>query len=282
MAESRGRQLRKNRIARPHPGDDCMTTGVFQSGGLMAHASRATDSGETAPIAARLAGQSWNDALRRLDEAGYAVLEGLLTAAECRAVIDLYPLAERFRSRVVMQRHSFGRGEYQYLSYPLPDIVRDLRHAAYPRLAPLANRWSAAIGDGRAFPASLKDYLDQCHRAGQSKPTPLVLKYAAGDYNCLHQDLYGELVFPLQMTVLLSEPDAEFRGGEFLLVEQRPRMQSKGEVVPLRRGDAVVFATRYRPAAGRRGYFRVNLRHGVSRVLSGQRFSLGIIFHDAK
>ena len=180
-----------------------------------------------------------------------------------------------------MARHSFGQGEYQYFRYPLPAVVQELRQSIYPMLVPTANHWRAKLGEGDPFPSSLDAYLRRCHTAGQGRPTPLMLKYGPGDYNCLHQDLYGELVFPLQMTILLSEPGAEFTGGEFVLVEQRPRMQSKAEVVPLRQGEAVIFAVRHRPVAGKRGIYRVNLRHGVSRVHSGERFTLGIIFHDA-
>jgi hypothetical protein len=180
-----------------------------------------------------------------------------------------------------MARHNFGQGEYKYLTYPLPPVVDDLRQALYPQLAPLANAWHERLGIETRFPPSLAAYLDRCHAAGQQRPTPLILKYEAGDYNCLHQDLYGELVFPLQATVLLSAPGDDFTGGEFLLVEQRPRMQSKGEVVSLGRGDAVIFAVNHRPVRGTRGFYRVTMRHGVSRLRSGRRFTLGIIFHDA-
>jgi uncharacterized protein len=215
-----------------------------------------------------------------LDERGYVTLPALLDAAQCRALAALYADEAAFRSRVVMQRHGFGRGEYKYLRYPLPAAVEELRHALYPLLAPVANRWREALREDGRFPARLGDFLAECHAAGQTRPTPLILKYAAGDYNCLHQDLYGALVFPLQLTILLSDP-AEFSGGEFLLVEQRPRMQSKGEVVPLRQGEAVVFAVHHRPVRGTRGFYRVNQRHGVSRLRSGERATLGIIFHDA-
>jgi hypothetical protein len=180
-----------------------------------------------------------------------------------------------------MARHNFGSGEYKYLRYPLPAAIERLRRGLYPPLAPVANRWHVRMGLPGRFPATLAAYLDCCHAAGQNRPTPLILKYEAGDYNCLHQDLYGELVFPIQATVLLSKPGEDFTGGEFLLVEQRPRMQSKGEVVPLGQGDAVLFAVNSRPVAGTRGDYRVTMRHGVSRLLSGQRFTLGIIFHDA-
>ena len=224
---------------------------------------------------------NWPDLLAGLDEHGYAVLPGLFGERECKSVAGLYADEAAFRSRVVMARHNFGRGEYKYLRYPLPPLVAELREALYPRLAPLANRWHERLGLEPRFPARLDAYLARCHAAGQERPTPLILKYEEDDYNCLHQDLYGELVFPIQATVLLSRPGEDFTGGEFLLVEQRPRMQSKGEVVPLGQGDAVLFAVNYRPVAGTRGDYRVTMRHGVSRLRSGQRLTLGIIFHDA-
>jgi uncharacterized protein len=223
----------------------------------------------------------WEAALAALDERGHAVLPGVLDPAECGDLAALYADDPAFRSRVVMARHNFGSGEYKYLRYPLPGVIERLRRGLYPRLAPLANRWHERMALPGRFPATLAAYLDHCHAAGQLRPTPLILKYEAGDYNCLHQDLYGELVFPLQATVLLSRPGQDFSGGEFLLVEQRPRMQSKGEVVPLGQGDAVVFAVNQRPVRGTRGDYRVTMRHGVSRVRSGRRFTLGIIFHDA-
>ncbi|HUK09162.1 MAG TPA: 2OG-Fe(II) oxygenase [Stellaceae bacterium] len=228
-----------------------------------------------------LAQVDWNDIAAALDARGFAVTPPLLPAEQCRALRALYPREELFRSRVVMARHSFGQGEYQYLRYPLPHTVEALRQAIYPELVGIANRWRARLGEGEAFPATLDGYLRRCHASGQVRPTPLILKYGPGDYNCLHQDLYGELVFPLQLTLLLSEPGTEFTGGEFVLVEQRPRMQSKAEVVPLAQGEAVIFAVHHRPVAGKRGTYRVNLRHGVSRVHSGERYTLGIIFHDA-
>jgi hypothetical protein len=231
--------------------------------------------------AARVVGADWPSLLAALDERGYAVLPGVLDPAECRDLAALYDEDAAFRSRVVMARHNFGRGEYKYLRYPLPPLVAALREALYPQLAPLANRWHERLGLEARFPPALRAYLDRCHAAGQQRPTPLILKYEAGDYNCLHQDLYGELVFPVQATVLLSAPGADFAGGEFLLVEQRPRMQSKGEVVPLNQGDAVIFAVNHRPVAGARGFYRVTMRHGVSRLHSGHRLTLGIIFHDA-
>jgi hypothetical protein len=223
----------------------------------------------------------WGQLASSLDEHGYATTPPLLTAEECRRLAALYPKEDAFRSRVVMQRHNFGRGEYQYFRYPLPPTVERLRQAIYPHLAPIANGWREKLNEDGRFPPLLGAYLDQCHKAGQARPTPLLLKYAAGDYNCLHQDLYGDLVFPLQLTVLLSAPGEEFTGGEFLLVEQRPRAQSRGEVVALRQGEAVIFPVHHRPVLGARGHYRVTMRHGVSRLRSGQRYTLGIIFHDA-
>jgi uncharacterized protein len=216
-----------------------------------------------------------------LDAMGCAVIAGLLDPAQCDEVAALYTSDDRFRSRVVMARHGFGQGEYKYFRYPLPHIVSRLRDELYPRLAPIANQWNAAMGMKTRFPEKHAQFLKRCHAAGQRRPTPLLLQYGAGDYNCLHQDLYGEHVFPLQLTILLSEPGRDFTGGEFVMTEQRPRMQSRAEVVPLRKGDAVVFAVHYRPVRGTRGVYRVNLRHGVSRVRSGRRHTAGIIFHDA-
>jgi hypothetical protein len=232
-------------------------------------------------VATRLAAVDWEAAAAALDARGYATLPALLTPAECRELAALYGDDGAFRSRVVMQRHAFGRGEYKYLRYPLPPVVAALREAIYPHLAPIANRWRALLGEAERFPAKLDGFLARCHAAGQTRPTPLILHYEADDYNCLHQDLYGELVFPLQLTVLLSDPARAFTGGEFLLVEQRPRAQSKAEIVPLALGEAVIFAVHHRPVRGTRGVYRVNLRHGVSRVRTGRRETLGIIFHDA-
>ena len=223
----------------------------------------------------------WDRVSADLDGQGWAVLPGLLDAPDCNAVTRLYDEGGCFRSRIVMARHGFGKGEYQYFAYPLPPIVQALRTGLYPRLAPIANRWHERLGLGARFPADHAAFLERCHGAGQARPTPLLLRYGAGDYNCLHQDLYGEHVFPLQVACLLSEPGQEFEGGEFVLTEQRPRMQSRASVVPLRKGDAVVFAVNSRPVRGTRGDYRTVLRHGVSAVRAGQRYTLGVIFHDA-
>ncbi len=232
----------------------------------------------------RMAALDWAQATDDLHTQGHAVLPQLLSAEECTALAGLYRHAGTplFRSRVVMQRHGFGQGEYQYFSYPLPEVVAGLRDALYAHLQPIANQWNAAIGMDVRYPAQHADFIARCHTAGQLRPTPLLLQYAPGDYNCLHQDLYGAHVFPLQVAILLSEPGSDFTGGELVLTEQRPRMQSRAEVVPLRRGDAVAFAVHHRPVQGTRGTYRVNLRHGVSRVRSGQRHTVGIIFHDAQ
>jgi hypothetical protein len=223
----------------------------------------------------------WSRIEQDLDAQGSAVVGRLISAKECDALAKMYARDALFRSRVVMARHGFGSGEYKYFSYPLPELVDTLRGRLYPGLAAIANRWHEAMGVAARFPAGLAAFLKRCHAAGQKRPTPLLLRYGAGDYNCLHQDLYGEHVFPLQLTILLSEPERDFTGGEFVMTEQRPRMQSRAQVVPLRKGDAVVFAVRHRPVRGARGAYRVNLRHGVSRVRSGERYTAGIIFHDA-
>ena len=223
----------------------------------------------------------WARVARDLDAQGSAVIPSLLSAADCERVAKLYPERECFRSRVVMGRHGYGQGEYRYFAYPLPAPVARLRSALYPKLAPIANRWHEAMGLKARFPDTHNAFLRRCHAAGQTRPTPLLLQYGIADYNCLHQDLYGELVFPLQITALLSRPGRDFTGGEFVMTEQRPRMQSRAEVVPLAQGDAVVFAVRHRPVQGKRGVYRVNMRHGVSRLRSGHRHTLGIIFHDA-
>jgi hypothetical protein len=219
---------------------------------------------------------------RELDERGNAILKGLLTRAECDALADLYPEDNGFRSRVVMAKHGFGRGEYKYFSYPLPEIIAQLRAELYTRLAPIANRWNESMKVAVRYPEKHEEYLRRCHAAGQQKPTPLLLRYEEGDYDCLHQDLYGEHVFPIQVAILLSKPGVDFTGGEFGLTEQRPRMQSRLEVVPLGQGDGVAFAVHHRPVRGKRGVYQVNMRHGVSRLRSGNRYTLGIIFHDAQ
>lgn len=235
----------------------------------------------TASFAGQVARVDWNRAADELSAQGAAVLGKLLTPADCRGIAALYGDDGKFRSRVVMARHGFGRGEYKYFGYPLPAPVGDLRRALYPRLAPIANGWSERMGSAVRYPATHRDFLDRCHQAGQRRPTPLLLRYGPGDYNCLHQDLYGELAFPLQVAILLSAPGEDFSGGEFVLAEQRPRMQTRVDVVPLGQGDAVAFAVHHRPVNGTRGTYKVNLRHGVSRVRSGSRQTLGIIFHDA-
>ncbi len=224
----------------------------------------------------------WQRISQELDAQGSALLERILSAEECQALAGLYLEDSLFRSRVVMGRHGFGRGEYKYFSYPLPEIIQGLRTELYPRLAPIANRWNTAMGIDVRYPEAHADFIRRCHDAGQLRPTPLLLQYGEGDYNCLHQDLYGEHVFPIQVAILLSEPGKDFTGGEFVLTEQRPRMQSRPEVVPLRQGDAVAFAVHHRPVQGTRGTYRVNLRHGVSRLRSGHRHTIGIIFHDAQ
>ncbi len=218
---------------------------------------------------------------KALDEQGYVVLPRLLDAATCNGLINNYSDEARFRSRIVMARHNFGRGEYQYFDYPLLPVVQRLRETLYAALAPIASTWAVRMGKPERYPKTLKSYLSHCHRAGQKRPTPLMLKYGADDYNCLHQDLYGEAHFPLQVATLLSRPGADFSGGELILTEQRPRMQSRASVVPLKRGDGVVFAVNERPVAGKRGDYRVKMRHGLSTVTNGERYVLGLIFHDA-
>jgi uncharacterized protein len=235
-----------------------------------------------ASIAERIGNADWDGVTQNLDSYGSALLRQLLTPEECRVLIALYSRKELFRSRIVMERHGFGRGEYQYFSYPLPDLVGDLRTMLYPQLVAIANRWHAAMNIDVRFPQQHADFIARCHAAGQTRATPLMLQYGVGDYNCLHQDLYGEHVFPLQVAILLSEPGQDFSGGEFVMTEQRPRMQSRPEVIPLTRGDAVIFAVNNRPVQGQRGTYRVNLRHGVSRVHCGARHTLGVIFHDAQ
>lgn len=235
----------------------------------------------TADVDALDGALDWERLEADLDAVGCAVTGPLLDPDSCAALTALYPLDDPFRSRVVMARHGYGKGEYRYFAYPLPVPIAALRASLYRRLVPIANRWNAAMGLTVRYPAEHADFLRRCHDAGQTRPTPLLLKYGPGDYNCLHQDLYGETVFPLQVAILLSEPEKDFTGGEFVLTEQRPRMQSRAEVVPLRMGEGVVFAVHQRPVQGTRGCYRVNHRHGVSRLRSGERFTTGIIFHDA-
>ena len=232
-------------------------------------------------LAAKIAALDWLRIAAELDAHGCATTGPLLPPEQCAALAATYDSDLPFRSRVVMARHGFGRGEYKYFAYPLPELVATLRSALYPPLAEIANRWNETMGISVRYPSDHASYLARCHRAGQSKPTPLLLRYALGDYNCLHQDLYGDLVFPLQVTLLLSRPGEDFTGGEFLLTEQRPRMLSRAEVVPLACGEAVIFPVHHRPVQGTRGSYRVNMRHGVSRLRSGHRYTLGIIFHDA-
>jgi hypothetical protein len=231
---------------------------------------------------ARVEALDWQRIAQELDAQGSAVLQDVLSPEECGGIAAMYPQDSLFRSRVVMARHGFGRGEYKYFSYPLPDTIAGLRTALYARLAPMANQWNSAMGQDVSYPERHAEFIQRCHDAGQQRPTPLLLQYGEGDYNCLHQDLYGEHVFPIQVAILLSEPGHDFTGGEFVLTEQRPRMQSRPEVVPLRQGDAVAFAVHHRPVRGTRGFYRVNLRHGVSRLRSGHRHTVGIIFHDAE
>jgi len=232
-------------------------------------------------IVQHVAAYDWSAIRQSLDAQGWARLPALLGPGQCDAIAELYGPTGLFRGHVVMARHGFGKGEYRYFSYPLPSIVQMLREAFYPRLVPVANRWHERMNVGTRFPDSHQAFLERCHTAGQTRPTPLLLQYVPGDYNCLHQDLYGEHVFPLQVAVLLSEPDAAFEGGEFVITEQRPRMQTRVQVVPLSKGDGVVFAVNHRPHRGTRSDYRVALRHGVSEVRAGRRHTLGIIFHDA-
>jgi uncharacterized protein len=230
----------------------------------------------------RVSGYDWKGLSDELSGFGCTVIRQLLSPDECRQIAALYPEEGQFRSHIHMARHGFGKGEYKYFKYPLPDLLGGLRTALYPRLAGIANEWNDRMGIEVQYPEKHATFLKQCHEAGQTRPTPLLLQYVPGDFNCLHQDLYGDLAFPLQVAILLSEPEKDFTGGEFVLTEQRPRMQSRAEVVPLRQGDAVAFAVHNRPVQGSKGNYRVNLRHGVSRVRSGMRHTVGIIFHDAK
>jgi hypothetical protein len=237
----------------------------------------------TAQIQKRIDSLNWSDTKESLSTRGYAVTDSILTPQECASIVSLYNQPTPFRSHIIMERHRFGVGDYKYFAHPLPDLVTDLRTSSYPHLAKVANEWAKSFGDKKPpFPTDHAAFLKMCHKAGQSKPTPLMLHYESGGYNCLHQDLYGEIAFPLQVVFLLGQPGRDWEGGEFLLVEQQPRAQSKAEVITANQGQAVIFTTRYRPVKGSRGYYRVNLRHGVSRVHRGTRYTLGIIFHDAK
>ena len=233
-------------------------------------------------VGQRVDARDWQSIGADLDRFGCAVMEQLLSPEECAGIAALYPQEEHFRSHVIMARHGFGKGEYRYFRYPLPDLLGGLRTSLYAQLVQTANAWNERMGEAARYPATHEDYLSRCHAAGQLRPTPLLLQYGEGDFNALHQDLYGDQVFPIQVAILLSEPGRDFTGGEFVLTEQRPRMQSREEVVPLRQGDAVAFAVHNRPVRGTKGNYRVNLRHGVSRIRSGRRHTLGLIFHDAK
>ncbi|MGR9089329.1 MAG: 2OG-Fe(II) oxygenase [Gammaproteobacteria bacterium] len=245
---------------------------------MSAHANVNAD---RAPVDVRIDALDWSARADTLDRDGNTIIRGLLDADDCAALVASYDDDAAFRKTIVMARHNFGRGEYRYFRYPLPGLIAGLRVALYRRLAPIANRWHAALGEARRYPDTFTEFTTLCHAAGQTRPTPLLLRYTAEDYNCLHQDLYGDFVFPLQAAILLSRPGSDFTGGEFVLTEQRPRMQSRAEVVDLERGDAVIFPVHVRPCAGSRGFYRVNMRHGVSRIRSGTRHTAGIIFHDA-
>lgn len=247
--------------------------------------SAAADPATTVPrpdLKSRVDGLDWRRLGTQIDEDGYAVIERMLVPDECAALARLYEADPLFRKTIVMARHNFGRGEYRYFDYPLPDIVGSLRASIYPHLAAIANRWNTALGIEQRYPSAYPAFIEACRAAGQMRPTPLLLRYGPEDYNCLHQDLYGDVVFPLQLVIQLHEPGRDFTGGEFVLTEQRPRMQSRAEVIPLRQGDAAVFPVQIRPVRGTRGFYRVNMRHGVSRLRSGIRITAGIIFHDAK
>ncbi len=250
-------------------------------GRLQSSRVRAADPNCAGTIEARIEGLDWDRLYGELDERGYALPGKILKGQECERLVEDYDRESIYRSRVVMKRHNFGLGEYRYFSYPLPDLIGRLRAAAYPFLVPLANRWAERMKRDLSYPEDLASFLADCHAQGQERPTPLILRYGAGDYNCLHQDLYGITSFPLQVAVLLNEPGRDFEGGEFILTEQRPRMQSRAEVVPLKRGEAVIFCVNERPVQGARGDYRVKMRHGVSRIRHGNRHTLGVIFHDA-
>jgi hypothetical protein len=241
-----------------------------------------SESSSAVDIDMRVSAYDWTATGKHLDAHGWAAFPRLLGRDEATSIADLYADDSRFRNRVVMAKHGYGRGEYKYFSYPLPATVTDLRTALYQRLAPIGNRWNESMGTDVRYPETHAEFVKRCHDAGQTRPTPLLLQYGEGDFNALHQDVYGEHVFPLQVMVLLSEPNRDFTGGEFVLTEQRPRMQSRAEVVPVGQGDGLVWAVRHRPVRGTRGIYRVNMRHGVSRLRSGRRHTLGVIFHDAR
>ena len=245
------------------------------------HTGQATEPDAAADVASRVAALDWTRIAADLDARGCATTGPLLAPDACAALAALYDGDAGFRSRIVMARHGFGSGEYKYFAYPLPELVATLRDALYVPLAPIASGWMARMGSEIRFPPTHAEFLARCHEAGQTRPTPLLLRYGAGDYNCLHQDLYGQTAFPLQVAFLLSAPGRDFEGGEFVLVEQRPRMQSRPEVVPLVQGEGVIFAVSQRPVSGSRGDYRVTMRHGVSRLRAGRRHTLGVIFHDA-
>ena len=247
----------------------------------MAQMQQSIAQAKLSSIGERVAALDWTAIISNLDEHGCATTEPLLTPKECTILAETYDSDQLFRSRIIMARHGFGRGEYEYFAYPLPQLVAALRDSLYPALAQVANRWNKVLCVDVTYPSTHPAYLKRCHADGQSKPTPLLLRYGPGDFNCLHQDIYGENIFPLQVAFLLSEPERDFTGGEFLLTEQRPRMQSRAEVVPLRQGEGVIFPVHHRPVRGTRGVYRVNMRHGVSRLRSGRRHTLGVIFHDA-
>jgi uncharacterized protein len=248
----------------------------------MLHDNNAINAENQNDLAERVALLNWSTIRDQLNTRGFAIIRHMLSTIECENIRQLYPDENVFRNRVIMSRHNFGRGEYKYFSYPLPYLIAELRTNLYPHLSEVANNWNNALKIDRQFSTRHDEFLAHCHQAGQTRPTPLLLQYGKGDYNCLHQDLYGEQVFPLQVAALLSKPGEEFDGGELVITEQRPRCQSRVHVLPLKQGDAVIFAVHHRPAQGSRGYYRANLRHGVSEILSGNRHALGIIFHDAK
>lgn len=247
----------------------------------MSAATKMNEPAETLSIDRKLSGYDWEEIAQGLDRDGQAVLPKIFSLSECNKISNMYDEEQHFRSRIYMARHGFGKGEYRYFRYPLPNLIGLHRQAIYPYLAKMANGWNKRLGIDKVYPPEHKAFLEQCWDGGQTKPTPLLLKYDPGDYNCLHQDLYGDLAFPIQVAVLLSVPGEDFAGGEFVIVEQRPRMQSRAEVVPLQKGDAVIFAVHSRPVNGSKGTYRVNLKHGVSRIRTGRRYTLGIIFHDA-